>query len=199
MLWSALKNLRRSPSVRPASERGLHIGGTVRKEGWEVLNAVAGPAVDHLGDATDLSRFRNSSFARVYASHVLEHLDFTGEMQAALREWHRVLIYGGRLFVSVPDITALAKLILRDDLTLEGRFSTVKMIFGAHADAYDYHKVGFDFHLLRHFLGEAGFVEIERVENFGLFADYSSLVCVGIPISLNVVARRPSVDSSRIA
>ena len=27
--------------------RRLHVGGKVRKEGWEVLNALPGPSVDH--------------------------------------------------------------------------------------------------------------------------------------------------------
>lgn len=186
-----LKNLRRNAAASSAPERRLHIGGRVRKDGWEVLNALAGPAVDHLGDAQDLSRFPDASFAEIYASHCLEHLDFRGEMEAALREWHRVLVPGGRIFVSVPDLSALARLILRPDLTVNDRFNIMKMVFGAHVDAYDYHKVGFDFELLRYFLQEAGFVGIVRVDNFGLFEDFSTLISGGIPISLNVIARRP--------
>ncbi len=156
---------------------------------------MTGPAVDHLGDAQDLSRFPDACFAEVYASHCLEHLDFSGAMQTALREWRRVLVPDGRIFVSVPDLNALARLILIPGLTVNDRFSIMKMVFGAHADAYDYHKVGFDFELLRYFLQEAGFVDIGRVDNFGLFEDYSSLVCGGIPISLNVIARRPAFVS----
>jgi len=172
------------------AKRRLHIGGQVRKKGWEVLNAVAGPAVDHLGHAQDLGRFPDGCFAEVYASHCLEHLDFRGEVETALSEWHRVLTPGGRLYVSVPDLAVLAKLMLHPGLTVNDRFSVVKMIFGAHADGYDYHKVGFDFDLLGQFLHEAGFVNIERVANFGLFDDYSSFVSGGMPISLNVIAMR---------
>jgi predicted SAM-dependent methyltransferase len=195
MLWSMLKGLRRDAAGSPARERRLHIGGQIRKDGWEVLNVVAGPAVDHLGDARDLSRFPDASFAEVYASHCLEHLDFRDEMEAALREWRRVLVPGGRIFISVPDLSALAKLILYPDLAVNDRFTIMKMVFGAHADAYDYHKAGFDFELLRYFLHEAGFVGIERVDNFGLFEDFSVHVCGGIPISLNVIARRPPLAS----
>lgn len=190
MLWSMLKQLRRcaaSPSVSP---RRLHIGGQVRKAGWEVLNSVPGPAVDHLGYAQDLSRFPDACFVEVYASHCLEHLDFIGEVATALREWRRVLAPGGHIYISVPDLTALAKLILHPDLTLDDRFTVMKMLYGAHVDNYDYHKVGFDSELLQHFLVEAGFVDIVRVDNFGLFDDYSTLVSGGIPISLNLIARR---------
>jgi predicted SAM-dependent methyltransferase len=194
MLWSALKSLRRAPRTQSASQPGLHIGGQVRKAGWEVLNAVPGPAVDHLGEAKDLSRFRDCTFESVYASHVLEHLDFTGEMQGALGEWRRVLAPGGRLYVSVPDLTVLARLFIHDGLGVNDRFGVVKMIFGAHVDAYDYHKIGFDFDILRHVLEKAGFVDIERVERFDLFEDTSLLTYGGVPISLNVIARRPAVE-----
>jgi hypothetical protein len=68
----------------------------------------------------------------------------------------------------------------------------VRMIFGGHVDKHDYHQVGFDFGILAYFLREAGFVDIERVDNFGLFDDTSRLVFTGVPISLNVTARRPA-------
>lgn len=191
MLWSALKSLRKNGAA-PAAERRLHIGGQVRKEGWEVLNAIAGEAVDHLGHAQDLGRFSDQSFVEVYSSHCLEHLDFIDEVGAALGEWYRVLAPGGRLYVSVPDIAALARLILLPGLTMEGRLSVMKMQFGAHRDDYDYHKTGFDYEILRHFLQAAGFTEIERVDVFGLFEDYSTLVSAGIPVSVNVTAIRPA-------
>ena len=37
--------------------RKLHIGGKLRQEGWEVLNALPGDYVDHIGDARDLAQF----------------------------------------------------------------------------------------------------------------------------------------------
>ncbi len=189
MLLSVLKSLRRS-DPRPG-ERRLHIGGVERAEGWEVLNAVPGPAVDHVGSAADLRRFADATFAALYSSHVLEHLDFKGELQAGLREWHRVLAPGGRLYVSVPDLAVLARLFLADGLALEHRFAVVKMMFGGHYDEHDYHQVGFDLGILTHFLREAGVADLERVEDFGLFDDTSRLAFAGVPISLNVTARRP--------
>jgi predicted SAM-dependent methyltransferase len=190
MLLSVLKSLKR-PTTRPG-ERRLHIGGVERTEGWEVLNAVPGPAVDHVGNAADLQRFPDGTFTALYSSHVLEHLDYKGELQAGLREWHRVLAPGGTLYVSVPDLAVLAKLFLADGLTLNDRFMVVKMIFGGHVDKHDYHQVGFDFGILAYFLREAGFVDIERVDNFGLFDDTSRLVYAGVQISLNVIARKPA-------
>jgi len=190
MLLSLLKNLQR-PKERQG-ERRLHIGGVERADGWEVLNALPGPFVDHVGNAADLRRFAEKTFVALYSSHVLEHLDYTGEMQAGLREWHRVLVPGGRLYVSVPDLAVLAKLLLGDGLTRQQRFMVVRMILGGHIDAYDYHKMAFDFDLLVTFLRDTGFREIERVADFGLFDDTSRVVYAGVPISLNVTARKPA-------
>ena len=66
--------------------RKLHIGGTVKKKGWEILNAVPGDHVDHLGNAKDLSRFTENTFGEVYASHVLEHFDYKEELSKSLTE-----------------------------------------------------------------------------------------------------------------
>lgn len=65
----------------------VHIGGKIRADGWEVLNASAGPHVDHVDDAKDLSRFADATFAAIYASHVVEHLDYDKELLATLIEY----------------------------------------------------------------------------------------------------------------
>ena len=46
-------------------ERRLHIGGREKRPGWEILNVNPAPDVDHLGNAIDLSRFADGSFAEV--------------------------------------------------------------------------------------------------------------------------------------
>lgn len=162
-------------------------------EGWEILDANPGPAVDHVGDAGDLGRFQDASFEALYASHVLEHFDYKDALQRALREWWRVLTPGGKLYVSVPDLTTLASLlVVKDQFTTEERFHVMRMLFGGHADAHDYHQVGLDADFLGYFLGQAGFVNLTRVADFGLFHDSSQLLFKGIPISLNVVAEKPA-------
>jgi predicted SAM-dependent methyltransferase len=172
-----------------AEPRRLHIGGKTRAEGWEVLNAVPGPCVDHVGNANDLSRFENETFEEIYASHVVEHLDYTGELQRTLREWHRVLRPGGRLSISVPDLDVLAGLLLdKKGLSVEDRFFVMRMLFGGHVDEYDYHVVGLNEDFLAAFLFEAGFTRMGRVPGFGLFNDTSAMAFKGVPISLNFLA-----------
>lgn len=178
-------------AVAAPAVRRLHLGGKVRSDDWEVLNALPGPNVDHLGNANDLSRFADHSFETVYASHLLEHLDYKEELQRTLLEWRRVLQPGGILQISVPDLEVLAGLILNKHLTLPDRFMAMRMIFGGHMDAYDYHQVGLTAEFLSGFLLNAGFVDIQRVDRFGHFADTSDMIFAGQKISLNMQARKP--------
>lgn len=194
MLGSLIRQLASSKSSRLTGPRRLHIGGIERRDGWEVLNAVDGDAIDHVGKADDLSRFADGSFVEIYASHVLEHLDFVDELQRGLKEWHRVLAEGGKLSISVPDMDALCQLFSTPSLSLNERFGVIKMIFGGHVDEHDYHKVGFNFPILAYFLKEAGFSEIVRVTELGIFGDTSRIVVHGVPISLNVTARKRIIE-----
>ncbi|MFM7734099.1 MAG: tetratricopeptide repeat protein, partial [Cyanobium sp.] len=192
-LTSESRTLRRSDPMT----RRLHIGGTVAREGWEILNALTEPWVDHVGQAEDLSRFEDNTFVEVYASYVLEQLGYQSALPAALREWHRVLAPEGRLMVSVPDLDTLCELYtLRDSLASEDRFKIMVMMFGAQVDQYDFHCVRLNQELLTSYLSGAGFSEIKRVNDFGLFADCSTLFFAGRPISLNLEARKRSADSA---
>ena len=168
--------------------RRLHLGGTVRTDGWEVFNAIPGDHVDHEGNASDLSRFANGTFDELYGSHIVEHFDYKDELLATLKEWNRVLAPGGILYVSVPDLDILCKLILDRRLDLPGRFQVMRMLFGGHMDQWDYHQVGLNQEILTAFLLDAGFSGIQRVREFGLFADTSSMVFAGTMISLNLIA-----------
>lgn len=172
--------------------RKLHIGGKLRLDGWEVLNALPGDYVDHVGDARDLSQFADNTFDEIYASHVVEHFDYMGELERTLREWHRVLIPSGRIGISVPDLDILATLFLRkDETTFEERFMIMRMMFGGHVDQYDHHKVGLSQELLTGFMMLTGFVGMARVSSFGICNDSSNAVFKGQPISLNMIATKP--------
>jgi predicted SAM-dependent methyltransferase len=172
--------------------RKLHIGGKVASAGWEVLDANPAPYVDHVCNAADLSAFAAGSFEQIYASHVVEHFDYRDQLVLALQEWLRVLIPGGALCVSVPDVDILARLLVdRERLSMTDRFTVMRMIFGGHTDRYDYHLVGLNEEFLTGFLNAAGFTGMRRVAGFGLFRDGSCLALHDIPISLNMIAYKP--------
>lgn len=168
--------------------RRLHIGGTVRKEGWEVLNAVPGDHVDHLGNALDLSQFEQDTFDCVYASHVLEHFDHARQVVPVLKEWLRVLHPDGRLLISVPDLSILSALFIEPGLSFAERHHVMRMIYGGHVDEYDFHQVGYDESILAHYLRNAGYQGCRRVPNHGIFNDTSEMQFRGRKISLNMEA-----------
>lgn len=176
--------------------RKLHIGGTARCDGWEVLNANPAPYVDHVCNANDLSQFADNTFSEIYASHVVEHLDYNGELKDTLQQWHRVLAAGGKLFISVPDLDILAELILeKNKLSVDERFFVMRMMFGGHVDKYDYHLAGLNEDFLSAFLSACRYVNIRRVPKFGLFDDTSSMVFKGVAISLNMIAEKRPVST----
>jgi predicted SAM-dependent methyltransferase len=171
--------------------RRLHIGGTAKFDGWEVLNTNPAPYVDHVCNANDLSQFADNTFIEIYASHVVEHLDYIGELGNTLKEWNRVLVPGGKVFISVPNLDVLADLILaKNKLTMNERFFVMRMLFGGHIDKYDYHVVGLNEEFLTEFLNASGYLNIKRVREFGLFNDMSSVLFKGVAISLNMIAEK---------
>ena len=175
--------------------RKLHIGGKVFHPEWEVLNAVPAKSVDHVGDAKNLSRFGDEIFSEIYASHVLEHFDYVSELDTVLKEWARVLQPGGKLYISVPDMDKLANLFLmKDKLNLQERFHVMRMMFGGQTSAYDYHKVGFNREILETFLIKAWFINLRVVDDFGIFKDTSTMKFHGVPISINIMAEKATVQ-----
>jgi predicted SAM-dependent methyltransferase len=64
------------------------------------------------------------------------------------------------------------------------------MMFGGQLDAHDFHKVGCFEDLLALYLMNVGFSEIKKVEEFGLFDDYSSQRFGSELISLNMIATK---------
>jgi len=169
--------------------RRLHIGGEQPHPDWEIFNIQKGPNVDHEGDAKDLSRFEDRTFDELYASHIIEHFDYNGPLQKALKEWCRVLKPDGKLYLSTPDMDMLCKwFTMRERFTFQERFQIMRTMFGGHIDQYDYHYVGLFFDLLASLLTEAGFQEVETVKYFGIFEDASRLCLGSFPMSLNVIA-----------
>ena len=71
-------------------------------------------------------------------------------------------------------------------MNINGKVGIMRMMFGGQIDDHDFHKVGLTWGIARHFLGQAGFKTVERVQEFGIFDDSSSLKVQGTLISLNI-------------
>jgi protein O-GlcNAc transferase len=192
MLGALIRSLRSARVKRPAGPLRLHIGGQIAHADWKILDVRPAPHVDFVGHCTDLSAFDDASVIEIYASHVLEHLGYFRELPTALGEFRRVLVPGGRLRTSVPDLDILCTLFLDPALRSTERFEVMRMMFGGQMHGADYHFSGLNEEILRDRLRAAGFVDIVRTGNFGLFDDNSTTTFNGRPISLNLDARKPA-------
>ena len=179
------------------SGRRLHIGALHQVFGWETLNAQPLPGIDYVCDAADLSRFPDNTFESLYASHVLEHFDYKDVVPAVLKEWFRVLVPAGKLFVSVPDTDAICHMFCdREQFSPQDRWHFIRMLLGGHVDSYDYHQSLFNEEILVYFLEMAGYRNVCRSQEFGLFDDTSSMRYKGELISLNLIAIKPSIGGA---
>jgi len=166
----------------------LHIGGKEAREGWKLLNIQAAAGVDYVGDIRDLSQFPDASFDAIYGSHVLEHVGYQKALGDVLKSIHRILRPGGKFLVSVPDLDVLCRLFVHEQMTANDRFFMMQMMFGGQTDEHDFHYVGLNAEFLSQYLQQAGFREVYRVSEFGIFDDTSSMRYQGALISLNLVA-----------
>ncbi len=168
----------------------LHIGGEQAHPDWKILNIQDGPNVDFIGDCADLSQFEDNSFEAIYASHVFEHLDFKSQLGHTLSECRRIMEPNGKLMVSAPNLGVLCQMFVAEGLPDNQRYQIMRMMFGGQTDPYDYHKVGLIESFLVSFFTEAGFSKWERVEEFSIFNDTSSMRLDKHLISLNMIATK---------
>uniref|UniRef100_A0A6M3XKF5 Putative methyltransferase n=1 Tax=viral metagenome TaxID=1070528 RepID=A0A6M3XKF5_9ZZZZ len=174
--------------------RRLHIGGQMAADSWELFNITENVGVDHVGNAKDLSRFRDRTFGEIYSSHVLEHFDYR-DMPIALKEWHRVLDSQGKLFLSVPNLDVIFKLFLdKEKFNKQERIKFIQMVYGGHVDNHDIHNVGFDRDIILDMIRQAGFAKCEFVKELGIFNDCSKIEVDGQLISLNLIAHKEKLE-----
>lgn len=167
----------------------LHIGGEERREGWTVLNIADGPCVDIVCDWNDVD-LPNESCEIIYASHVLEHLDYQTEVANALIQCHRLLQPGGELWLSVPDLDTICQLFRSPTASAQLRVHLMRVLMGGQTNEYDYHKSAYSWDIMAACLKGAGFEAMRVTPPFKGFEDCSHLEVAGFQISLNVVATK---------
>ncbi|KAJ1425900.1 hypothetical protein B484DRAFT_87313 [Ochromonadaceae sp. CCMP2298] len=201
-----------APPTPPYAYPSLQVGCSEWRNcvlpGFLIADAVLDVSTHFQALAYSLPTIGTSSVGLLYSSHTLEHLshalpppacptyprrspspDCQPELKTALLEYRRVLVPGGRLLVGVPDLPALAHMLLDPAITEEKASVLLKVIYGGQRNKYDVHMTGFFFHSLKTLLEGAGFCRITRVKEFGLFRDASAMTFFfGRSISLNVQA-----------
>ena len=180
-----------APTKVPSPCR-LHLGcGNVRLAGWLNVDIVSTPATDLVADITHLEAFADRSVDEIRMSAVYEHL-FRQQRLSALREWHRVLIPGGRLYIEwIPDFDVYAREYLAQGTnTGNPRFDLEQVYHCTHGNPVSWnapeqlHKDLFTRASVERELRDAGF-DIERIEN-ACYRDEP------LALNLNVTAHRRS-------
>lgn len=130
------------------------------KHGWVNVDCQQKWEPDVLAKKGEPLPFEKGSVEVIVMHHVLEHFG-CGEADSLIREFYGLLKPGGRLIVSVPDITALYKGWISGALD---EYQLMVNLYGAYmGDEADRHKWGYSFWGLRDYLHElANWEHVEK-------------------------------------
>lgn len=144
---------------------------------------------DIVADVRNLHMIDDDSVDEMYFCHGLEHIP-EPQVHHTLMEWHRVLVHGGWLYLSVPDFRVLADLYLNWGWKLAPPVSSA--IMGGQDYQYNYHYSVWDMDKLSAALDDAGFFRISQYRAVDYlpegFIDWSVRKVRGQCLSLNVRA-----------
>jgi SAM-dependent methyltransferase len=143
-----------------------------RSPDWRELRLDIDPAArpDIVATMTTMDGVASASVDAVWTSHSLEHL-YPHEVPVALREFHRVLVTGGFVLITVPDLVSIARYIAEDRLddpiyvSPAGPIAALDILFGCRAlleknRTYMAHRTGFSKKTLAAALDSAGFLNV---------------------------------------
>jgi predicted SAM-dependent methyltransferase len=172
---------RRIKRLRCEKGLSLNIGSGGRGlPGWLNTDAVGHPADQTF--TCDVRRgvpLSDGSVARIFAEHVIEHLNFKTEVPAVLREFYRVLQSGGIARIIVPDGRRFAEAYLVNDSThwaalgfepLPADMPTPMAMLNHVFHQGGEHHFAYDYETLEWVLKKAGFADVCR-SAYGKSAD----------------------------
>jgi len=155
-----------------------------RNKLWQEVRVDIDPLVkpDVVTSTTDLSHFEMHSVDAVYSSHNLEHL-YIHDVQAALKEFVRVLKPQGFVLITLPDLQTIAQKVVEGELDTTaytskmGPITAFDMLYGhkkavQEGNSYMAHNSGFTAKSLGQLLLAMGFqeVRVKRGSNYDLWA-----------------------------
>jgi predicted SAM-dependent methyltransferase len=200
-LLASFKRLKKKPTLTDfPSPYKLHLGcGNIRIEKFINIDVSVTSASDITDDIRKLGCFPLKSVSEIYACHVLEHFGHA-EILPILSRWFALLIPGGQLRISVPDIDRIVKIYSKNLKHFEtpGNSPWIGLIYGGQSTPYDFHKTGYNACWLKHLLEKAGFENCEEYPHYPHFAGVNSSDAslanepFGEYLSLNMIARRPA-------
>ena len=178
----------------------LHLGCGKNKI-QDYINIDFNETADIVHDVRDLSIFNNETIDEIYISHCLEHFS-RREIIKVLQEYNRVLKVNGTLRVAVPDFDAVVK-VYKDTGKIQ-----MGLLYGGQINEHDYHKIIFNFNLIKDFLECCGFCNVDRYDAWEFLGenidDYSKSYIPhmdrnGTLMSLNVKCTKKDMKDVHIA
>jgi predicted SAM-dependent methyltransferase len=163
--------------LRSEHDLSINIGsGGKGREGWINIEMIP------MRDTTlclDIRRplpFSDGSVARIFAEHVIEHIDFRFDVPGVLADWHRVLRPRGRARIVVPDAGRFLNAYVSSDKArwrdldwdldaLPDDIHTPMHIVNHVFHQGGQHLFGYDFDTLVWALRRAGFGSIEQTSH----------------------------------
>jgi len=135
----------------------LHLGcGNRHFDGYVNIDLRKTRATDLVCDIRKLP-YPDNSVKLIETYHVIEHLP-RHDLPKALKEWHRVLVSGGKLIVECPDFDKN----VRDYLKGNDPDIQLLYIFGRQRFLGDAHYFGYNFKRLKDVLEKCGFTNVKR-------------------------------------
>lgn len=140
---------------------------------------------------------QKESVAHIYASHIFEHFTMK-EVKDLLKKLNQLLQSDGEIKISVPDFDKIAFLYTKNKEAFKQKdpITWLGVVYGGQSSKYDFHKIGFNYDLLKRLLEEAGFRDIKEYNAEEFLVRYnvkdSSLYKkdFGEYISLNIEAKK---------
>lgn len=169
----SLRFRRKVKALRGAQDLSVNIGsGGKGLAGWVNIELA------YAGDTTLALDFRqplplaDGSVARLLAEHVVEHVDFRGDVPGMFADWHRVLKAGGVARIIVPDGKRFAEAYVGNDPVLWKGLGwhplPEDILTPMHALNHIFHQGGehlfaYDFQTLELALKQAGFSAVHHM------------------------------------
>ncbi len=112
---------------------------------------------DLVSDVTRLDMLPSEYYEQAVANDVLEHIP-RAKCVPALKEWNRILILDGALFLQVPNVIGLTKLLEEpSNQSFDAQDRLLQCLFGTQGYTGDFHYNGFTEITIRALLASAGF------------------------------------------
>ena len=139
----------------------VSIGSATHRPGkdWILVDVDPSLRPDICSSAIDFI-LPEKSCEEIYASHLLEHFSRDIGRELVFR-WSRMLKSEGVLWIAVPDIDIIARMV---DKIIEPELKNewIKIMYGWQVNIWDIHKWGYTNHSLYDLMEESGLRDIER-------------------------------------